>query len=384
MLSPIDIKYFKLAVGNATKDSDTDIAVKCPICGDSKIHKNSKRLHLYQKNNITLVKCFNGGCEVNNNMYNFLKLYYPDLLSSYKNEMYTQKIKDFRPVNPVDFEADLVDTKLIEGLTKCDFLDSKSVSNSTNIADIKSQKEYSVITNLADGLNCDSLKSDASFKIFQNCDSLKSEANASFKIFQINSFLDPMSEATKDFLKSRKIINYSDFGDFFSGKSFTHNGKYYGISDFLVIPFYYKSNIYGFYSRSLAEKKFVTCCLNEGYSIWNYFNVDLNSDLYIFEGILDALSFYELYGIKNIIALNTSKISEARLNEIKKPIFCLDNDSTGIKSMLNYVKNPKVKVIIYPKNLECKDFNDILLKCPNFKPEFESGIKAFLKLKTLI
>ena len=343
MLSPIDIKYFKLAVGNATKDSDTDIAVKCPICGDSKIHKNSKRLHLYQKNNITLVKCFNGGCEVNNNMYNFLKFYYPYLLSDYKNEMYTQKIKDFRPVGAVDFETDLA---------KCDFLDSKSVSNSIN---------------LACNLNCDLPKSEASFKIFQ-----------------INSFLDPISEATKDFLKSRKIINYSDFGDFFSGKSFTHNGKYYGISDFLVIPFYYKSNIYGFYSRSLTEKKFVTCCLNEGYSIWNYFNVDLNSDLYIFEGILDALSFYELYGIKNIIALNTSKISEARLKEIKKPIFCLDNDSTGIKSMLNYVKNPNVKVITYPKDLECKDFNDILLKCPNFKPEFESGIKAMLKLKTLI
>ena len=338
MLSPIDIKYFKLAVGNATKDSDTDIAVKCPICGDSKIHKNSKRLHLYQKNNITLVKCFNGGCEVNNNMYNFLKLYYPDLLSSYKNEMYTQKIEKFKIVD--------------SDLTKCDFLNSKSVSNNTN---------------LANGLNCDSLKSEASFKIFQ-----------------INSFLDPISGATKDFLKSRKIINYSAFGDFFSGKSFTHNGKYYGISDFLVIPFYYKSNIYGFYSRSLTEKKFVTCCLNEGYSIWNYFNVDLNSDLYIFEGILDALSFYELYGIKNIIALNTSKISEARLNEIKKPIFCLDNDSTGIKSMLNYVKNPNVKVITYPKDLECKDFNDILLKCPDFKPRFESGIKAFLKLKTLI
>ena len=361
MLSPIDIKYFKLAVGNATKDSDTDIAVKCPICGDSKIHKNSKRLHLYQKNNITLVKCFNGGCEVNNNMYNFLKLYYPDLLSSYKNEMYTQKIKDFRPVDPVDFESDL---------TKCDFLDSKSDSNIINQNDsIKNN------TNPADGLNCDSLKSEA------NLADIKIK---NFKIFQINSFLDPISQNVKDFLKARKIINYSDFGDFFSGKSFTHNGKYYGISDFLVIPFYYKSNIYGFYSRSLTEKKFVTCCLNEGYSIWNWFNVDLNSDLYIFEGILDALSFYELYGIKNIIALNTSKISEARLNEIKKPIFCLDNDSTGIKSMLNYVKNPKVKVITYPKDLECKDFNDILLKCPDFKPEFESGIKAFLKLKTLI
>ena len=346
MLSPIDIKYFKLAVGNATKDSDTDIAVKCPICGDSKIHKNSKRLHLYQKNNITLVKCFNGGCEVNNNMYNFLKLYYPDLLSGYKNEMYTQKIEMFKTVD--------------SDLTKCDFLDSKSDLNSTN---------------LVSGLNCDLPKSDTK---------LADIKNKNFKIFQINSFLNPLSENAKDFLKSRKIINYSGFGDFFSGKSFTHNGKYYGVSDFLIIPFYYKSNIYGFYSRSLLEKKFVTCCLNEGYSIWNWFNVDLNSDLYIFEGILDALSFYELYGIKNIIALNTSKISEARLNEIKKPIFCLDNDSTGIKSMLNYVKNPNARVITYPKDLECKDFNDILLKCPNFKPRFESGIKAFLKLKTLI
>ena len=361
MLSPIDIKYFKLAVGNATKDSDTDIAVKCPICGDSKIHKNSKRLHLYQKNNITLVKCFNGGCEVNNNMYNFLKLYYPDLLSGYKNEMYTQKIEKFKTFD--------------SNLTKCDFLDSKTNLNNTN-------ELNQTDTNLADGLNCDFLKSETEASL--NCDSLKSETKARFKIFQINSFLDVLSERAKDFLKSRKIINYSDFGDFFSGKSFTHNGKYYGVSDFLVIPFYYKSNIYGFYSRSLNEKKFVTCCLNEGYSIWNWFNVDLNSDLYIFEGILDALSFYELYGIKNIIALNTSKISEARLNEIKKPIFCLDNDSTGIKSMLNYVKNPNVKVITYPKDLECKDFNDILLKCPDFKPEFESGIKAFLKLKTLI
>lgn len=354
MLSPIDIKYFKLAVGNVTKDSDTDIAVKCPICGDSKIHKNSKRLHLYQKNNITLVKCFNGGCEVNNNMYNFLKLYYPDLLSGYKNEMYTQKIEMFKTVDT----KTLSDTSLTDGLTKCDFLDSRSDSNDTN---------------LACNLNCDFSKSDSMNKKIEN-----------FKIFQINSFLDSLSENAKEFLKARKIINYSDFGDFYSGKSFTHNGKYYGISDFLVIPFYYKSNIYGFYSRSLTEKKFVTCCLNEGYSIWNWFNVDLNSDLYIFEGILDALSFYELYGIKNIIALNTSKISEARLNEIKKPIFCLDNDSTGIKSMLNYVKNLNVKVIAYPKDLECKDFNDILLKCPNFKPEFESGIKAFLKLKTLI
>ena len=357
MLSPIDIKYFKLAVGNATKDSDTDIAVKCPSCGDSKIHKNSKRLHLYQKNNITLVKCFNGGCEVNNNMYNFLKLYYPDLLSGYKNEMYAQKIEKFKTV---DFKTDLVDINLNEGLTKCDFLDSKTNLNSTN-------ELNQIDMNLTNHPNYDSPKSEASFKIFQ-----------------INSFLDVLSKNAKEFLKSRKIINYSDFGDFFSGKSFTYNGKYYGISDFLIIPFYYKSNIYGFYSRSLIKKKFVTCCLNEGYSIWNWFNVDLNSDLYIFEGILDALSFYELYGIKNIIALNTSKISEARLNEIKKPIFCLDNDSTGIKSMLNYVKNSNVKVITYPKDLECKDFNDILLKCPNFKPEFESGIKAFLKLKTLI
>ena len=50
MLDPVDIRYFKLAVGSNVKyETPGDICVRCPICGDSKYSKNKARLHLYTK-----------------------------------------------------------------------------------------------------------------------------------------------------------------------------------------------------------------------------------------------------------------------------------------------------------------------------------------------
>ena len=42
MLDFVDIKYFKLAVPGPYKESPLDIAVKCPICGDSKYKKSEE------------------------------------------------------------------------------------------------------------------------------------------------------------------------------------------------------------------------------------------------------------------------------------------------------------------------------------------------------
>ena len=77
MLDPIDIKFFKLAIGSGRVKSETsqDIAARCPICGDSKYSKNKARLHLYQKNDVTLVNCFNECSCQNISVYNFLKNY---------------------------------------------------------------------------------------------------------------------------------------------------------------------------------------------------------------------------------------------------------------------------------------------------------------------
>ena len=70
-----DINYFKMAVGTDRIKHETlnDISVRCPICGDSKYSKNKARLHLYERNGITLVNCFNDCAVHNMSRFRFLK-----------------------------------------------------------------------------------------------------------------------------------------------------------------------------------------------------------------------------------------------------------------------------------------------------------------------
>ena len=94
-LSNLDIKYFKISVGqeNIGKESSVDIVARCPICGDSQKNKRSKRLHLYIKNNETRINCFNSGCKcTNKSTYGFLKSFYPNLLENYKRENFIQNL----------------------------------------------------------------------------------------------------------------------------------------------------------------------------------------------------------------------------------------------------------------------------------------------------
>ena len=96
MLDRIDIKYFKLAVGldSIGKETDVDISARCPICGDSRKNKKSKRLHLYNKGPVTNVNCFNGDCACQNKtVYSFLKDFFPSLLSQFKKEQFGNTVQ---------------------------------------------------------------------------------------------------------------------------------------------------------------------------------------------------------------------------------------------------------------------------------------------------
>ena len=154
----------------------------------------------------------------------------------------------------------------------------------------------------------------------------------------------------------------------------------------------YKKDIVGFYARSINEKRFVNHNRLRGPFIpYNFCGVDLESEVYIFEAILDMFSFYQIYSqdssedskkYKNCIALCTNNINPQILGLIKKPVFCLDNDSVGIRTMLKYINVNNSKFLIY--NTECKDFNEMLLKNENMELNFESGFKANLSLRKLI
>ncbi|AEI88219.1 gp61 primase [Campylobacter phage vB_CcoM-IBB_35] len=359
MLDFVDIKYFKLAVPGPYKESPLDIAVKCPICGDSKYKKSVKRLHLYEKQGVTLVHCFNGDCELNTQMglSNFLKIYKPELLLSYKSENFKFKI------NSIDSNNNIETKNEVETMKSC--FDS-GASNTSNPSDSNESSNTSI----------ESIASPASIE----------SSNNEFKFINLTSVLDTNTSKQIEFLKSRGFNDDTiSFLDFYNGtKSFNLNGVYYGIKDYLVIPFSKDSSYYGFYARSLTEKRFINFTLNQNYGVWNLFNVDLNKPVFIFEAILDALSFRQIYRTNQIIALNTSTIAKNVLDLIKYPFFCLDNDKVGIEKMIKYNSIQNSHFICYPNDLKQKDFNEMLQNNIKIELVFKKGFNALLYLKSLL
>ena len=321
MLDLIDKKYFKLAVGsNIGKETDVDISAKCPICGDSKIHANEKRLHLYSKNGITLVHCFNGDCRVTpQSLDKFLKFFYPDLYSSYRRE------KSLRNIN--NFKNSLI---------------SSNYESSTETEDVfkrfKKSKKYDVV-NLA--------------------------------TFDYSSYFINIKDSKEaiSYLNSRHfdLNDIKDLGDWYISKINMNIGeRFYNLKNYLIIPLYMPLDeagsrfaMYGFYSSSITSKMFCTFIpeSNQGYKIWNWFNINKEEPVYIFEGIFDALSAYKS-GLKNVIACMGATIPDERIKELKDPVLCLDNDKTGFLNELKYCK--KYKVLVLPESVKQKDMNEIL------------------------
>lgn len=305
MLDPIDIKFFKLAIGSGRVKSETsqDIAARCPICGDSKYSKNKARLHLYQKNDVTLVNCFNECSCQNISVYNFLKNYYPNLLESYKSEKFKDNLKSLTQLNDSDF------------LGSFDF-EIKEVKEEPN-----DFEKPSVLFDLSN--------------IFK-------------KDKRIEEYLN------------KRSLNYSkNFGDFFIGKSLTIDGKNFPIDDYIVIPLYCGDKWYGFYSRSLKEHKFFTYIpeKNSGFKLWNYYNIDKSKPVYVFEGIFDAMSAFQK-GFTNVVACLGATPPLERLEDLDC-IMCFDNDRTGKVNSIKFARKG-FKVLCYPDDLKFKDFNEML------------------------
>lgn len=338
----IDKKYFKMALSGPFRETHNDIAVRCPICGDSQYKRNSKRLHLFHKDNKTRVKCFNGGCKCESpmNLGYFLKLYYPQFFEAYKSEKYYAKLEAIKSQKTPEVE------------TIQSFLPTTPTQTQTP-------------------------------KTLQAPKTLPS-------VEQVISSITGIDEKTKAFLFSRGL-NYANlqrvFGDFYTGtKAFMFEGKYYDLRNTLFIPIFTKKSpdlkdMVGFYSRDISTKRFVNNALAGHFIPWNLNKIDNGKKVYIFEAILDALSFYQLYGESNIIALCTNNINPKVLEYLNHPVFCLDNDTVGIQTMLKYTQNKRGEFLIYPQGLEYKDFNEILLSGSKIPLQFETSNKANILLR---
>ena len=329
MLNRLDVKYFKLAVGldSIGKESEVDITARCPVCGDSRSHKNKKRLHLYIKNGVTNVNCFNGDCPVHNKtVYSFLREFFPALIEQYKKE---------------NFSATM--SKLAQGETDDVFSQFKKE---------EPKKESEVL------------------------------------IHDLTPYLKDIADVPEAlaYLHGRGY-NYKEsrFGKWYYGYQDLKIGEtLYKITDAIVIPLYYNGMMYGFYSRNIHNKTFYTYMhdANIGYKIWNWFNVKKDQPVFIYEGIFDAISG----GLPNSIALMGAKIPDERLKELKYPVFVLDNDKTGLLNSLMYAKN--AQIYVQPDKYPEKDMNELLMNHKGLdvslmiQNNLYSGIAAEVRIKS--
>lgn len=325
-MNPIDRRYFKMAVGESRIRSETpkDITARCPICGDSKISKNKARLHLYEKNGVTLVNCFNECPCVNKTVYNFLKEFYPGLLEGYKRETFGSRLETLKELNFNGLVGDW-ETPKIDGSSKPPVL------------------------------------------------------------FGINAF--KKSERVYDYIESRGLEWFPELGEIFEGVPITIDQKFFNIKDFIIIPLYCGDEWYAFYSRSLNEHRFQTYIpeKNEGWKLWNYFNIIKDEPLYIFEGIFDALSAYT-HGLTNVVACLGATPPKERLNGLNC-VFCLDNDRTGKLNSIKYLKQG-YKAVCYPSSIHQKDANEMLQHGENVKEilinNVVEGILGEVKIKSTL
>lgn len=328
MLDRLDVKYFKLAVGldSIGKESDVDIAARCPVCGDSRTNKRSKRLHLYIKNGVTNVNCFNGDCPAHNKtVYSFLRDFYPALLNQYKKENFGNTL-----------------SKLAKGETE---------------------------------------------DVFGHLKQEEPEKESEVLVHDLTPYLKDIAEVPEalEYLKGRGYeYNESKFGKWYFGFQDLKIGEVmYRITNAIVIPLYYQGQMYGFYSRSIYDKTFFTYMhdSNIGYKIWNWFNIKKDQPVFIYEGIFDAIAG----GLPNSIALMGAKMPQERIDELKHPVFVLDNDKTGLINSLDY--SNKYRVYIQPDKYVEKDMNDMMLKHPEInvsdiiQQNIFSGIAAQVRIK---
>lgn len=297
MISNINKRFFLLAIGNAERrETDNDIAVRCPICGDSRTKRSSKRLHIYHKNGKDFVNCFNSGCPAENKtMYSFLRDFYPSLFEQFKRENFSNQLQQL-------------------------------ASGEDVFASLKQKEEpkKQIITH-----------------------------------HDLTPYLKDISEVPEalQYLKNRLCdYNENKYGKWYFGYQDLQIGDtLYKITNSIIIPLYEDGKMYGFYSRNIYKKDFYTYnpeC-NIGYKIWNWFNVDKEQPVFIYEGIFDAISG----GLPNSIALMGAKLPDDRLQELKRPVFVLDNDRTGLKNSLMYCN--KAEVYIQPNKYPEKDMNEL-------------------------
>jgi hypothetical protein len=320
--------------------SNGNLYIACPFCGDSKTNLNKKRCCIYL--DTLSYYCFN--CSASGNLIYFFKHFGID---SY----------DLLDLEKINLE--------ITNKPKQTIIDIFEKSDLTIIQELKSilipYNEIIKLYDLIDPIG------DAKLEILKRNlitnDKLKSSKDGN-KLYILNTIK----------IENELYISYINI------KNINSKFKYY----ILNLEKIYKDTGKDFESIKHLYEKY-----NRSLNIFNYLNLNLDKQFFVFEGELDSLLFEQLTNIQSIALSGASKELS---NNLINAIYFYDADATGLKKSIQTLKENK-NIFLFSKfckdvfNLNTKqfkklDFTDLILYLINKQNMSLDEIKN--KIKTNI
>ena len=322
-MSFLDVKFIQLVSPRLTLFSRKKVDLynfRCPYCGDSQKRKNKARGYLFKiKNNFTY-KCHN--CGIGKSLANFLKDQDTHLYDQYIMEKFKEGKTGKGTATPSP---------------KFKFAEPKFVKRDTDLEKISSLNNSHPARVYLEQRGIKDLD------YFYYCPKFKEWTNKQKKTF--------------DTLRQD--------------------------SPRIIIPFKDKEgNLFGYQGRSLAPKakiRYITIMLDEDKpKIFGQDRVKTNEPIYIVEGPFDATF------IKNSVAMAGSD-ADIRSFDWSDHIWVFDNEPRNreIVARISKAISRGDKVVIWPKNIQQKDINDMHLAGHDVQTLVQSnvyqGLQATLK-----
>jgi len=314
------LKFFK-------KKGEFIYNFRCPFCKDSQKKDNKARGYIYKKQNNLFYKCHN--CSYGTTFPNFLKRLDPNLYKTYIVEKFVD--------DPTNRNRNYKAPDLKTSTTAYDRFSAKI-------------KEYEKI-NLPSIL---SLEEDHWVRKYVV------SRNIPF------TYLNQLFYA-EDF---KKFISTS-FGQDKANTLMNNEPR-------LVIPFYNKDKeIIAVQGRSLltSNLRYITIKVKEEEDkIFGLDRANLNSKLFVVEGPLDSLF------LPNCIAVGGAELNSV-LTKFPNAIYIFDNEPWNKEILANMARiiQRKGKIVIWPKGMEQKDINDMVLAGLNIEAIIDANTFSSLE-----
>ena len=300
---------------------------RCPICGDSRKHRNKARGYIYTVKANTNFKCHNCGASMSFN--NFLKQIDPALQKEYSMEKFKEGFtgRGFVVEEP-KFDKDFLKQPVFKSrilLPLC--------------SEVHGPKKY-----------------------------LEDRGLDSTKFYYAEKFKEFVNERTKSCDPDRPLPFQQGQPD----------------EERIIIPLYYKKKLIGVQGRSLGAslvKYITTMFLDDVPKIYGLDEINDSKPVYIVEGPFDSTF------IQNAVAMCGSDVDIGSF-DWSDYIYVYDNEPRNreIVNRISKTIDRGDKVVIWPTNIHEKDINDMVLAGHDVQSVVEcnvySGLKAKLQFNT--